>query len=190
MSANGPDGVRPGARAWRPRRPIRRFAGFTLVEVLVALVIMAVIAGVMVLSLSGLDPRRAEREAERLAAVLTLACEQAELAGRELGVHLAASGYGFSLAGDSGWLPFAAGHRFRTRSLDGVTLEVAGLALPRVPAFEDAPQAVCYPGGELSALDVRLRHGERLLARVRTGADGAPAIERSDDDGRSWRPLR
>jgi general secretion pathway protein H len=190
VSVVGPVLHRPGAVLRRPHHPLPRPSGFTLIEVLVALVIMAVLAGVMVLSLSGLDPRRAEREAERLAALLTLACEQAELAGRELGVHLAASGYGFSLADGREWLGFAAGHRFRTRSLDAVTLQVPGLALPALPDFDEDPQAVCFPGGELSALDVRLRHGERVLARVRTGADGAPGIESSDDDGRSWRPLR
>jgi general secretion pathway protein H len=190
VSVGGPGTHRPGAGPRRGHRRRVRAAGFTLIEILVAMVIMAVLAGVMVLSLSGMDPRRAEREAERLAALLTLACEQAELAGRELGVHLAGSGYGFSLADGPDWLAFAAGHRFNTRTLDAVTLEVPGQALPALPDFDQEPQAVCFPGGELSALEVRLRLGERVLARIRTGADGAPGIESSDDDGRSWRALR
>lgn len=178
-------GVLCGPQLVRSRRS--RSTGFTLIEVLVALVILATLAGVLVISLPSFDQRRAEREAERFAALLVLACEQAELGGRELGVHLAQTGYGFSLADREGWLPYGGGHRFQERELAGISLRLPDAHLPGQLDFERAPEAVCWPGGELSALELRFVHGERELARVRTGADAAPVFERSDGEG-GWRP--
>lgn len=166
-----------------------RRAGFTLIEVLVALVILATMAGVLVISLPGFDQRRAEREADRLAALLMLACEQAELSGRDIGVHLSATGYGFSLADRDAWLPYPEGHRFGPRLTEGIQLALPDVNLPAVPEFEAPPQAICWPSGELSALDIRLVQGERERARVRTGADMMAIVEVADDT-RTWRPLR
>lgn len=163
-----------------------RRAGFTLIEVLVVVVVLAVLAGALAIAMPGFDQRRAEREADRFAAMLALACEQAELAGRELGVHLGAAGYGFSLADLDGWLPFGNGHRFHEHVLEGVELALPDAELPPVPDYERAPQASCWPTGELSALDVRFVHGERVFARVRAGADALPLLELAGDDG-AWR---
>lgn len=166
-----------------------RGGGFTLIEVLVALVILATMAGVLVMSLGGFDQRRAEREADRLAAFLMLVCEQAELSGREVGIHLATGGYGFSLSDRDAWLPYPAGHRFEERRVNGVRLALADGELPPEVDFRLPPQATCWPSGELSALDVRLMHDDRERARVRTGADTAPVVE-IPDDAQAWRALR
>lgn len=156
-------------------------------------VILAVMVAVAVVSLSGLDGRRLEREAQRFSALLLLACEQSELSGREVGIHLAGSGYGFSLATAQGWAAFADG-RFRSRELEGVQLQLTdGSPLPELPDFQLPPQAVCWPSAELSAVDVRFaRPGEGIdgthALRVRTGADARPWVEFLDAGG-AWRPL-
>lgn len=168
--------------------------GFTLIEILVVVVIIAVMVSVAVVSLSGLDGRRLEREAERFSALLRLACEQSELSGRELGIHLAGTGYGFSLATAQGWAPFGDGHRFRSRQLDGVNLQLADAApLPERPDFQVPPQALCWPSAELSALDLRFvpagaAQPAQARLRVRTGADAQPWLEWRDDAGH-WRSL-
>lgn len=166
-----------------------RRAGFTLIEVLVALVILATMAGVLVISLPGFDQRRAEREADRMAALLMLACEQAELSGRDIGLHLSATGYGFSLSDREAWLPYPEGHRFGLRFTEGVALALPDLVLPPVPDYEAPPQVICWPSGELSELDVRVVQGDHERARVRTGADAVAIVEVADE-ARSWRPLR
>lgn len=166
-----------------------RRAGFTLIEVLVALVILATIAGVLVVSLPASDERRLRREAERLSAMLALACEQAELSGREIGIHLAGSGYGFSLADREGWLPYAAGHRFAERAIEGAELHAGRQVLPAAVDFDSAPQAVCWPTGELSSMDLRLAHRGQERFRVRTMVDGTARVEVAQDAGH-WRALR
>lgn len=74
----------------------QRAAGFTLVEMLVVLVIIGVmIAGaVLAIGVAGRD-RALETEANRFAALIDFAREQAELQSRELGVRMTAAGYTF-----------------------------------------------------------------------------------------------
>lgn len=150
---------------------------------------MATMAGVLVISFPGLDQRRAEREAERLAGLLGLACEQAELSGRNIGLHLATGGYGFSVADAADWLWFEGDHRFRRRTVDGLELAIPGARLPVQAEPGQPPHAQCWPAGELSALEVRFVHAGQVRARVRTGADALPVVEFSDD-GRDWRAPR
>lgn len=71
-------------------------AGFTLVEVLVTLFVIAVIAGVAVIRLGGDDRQEVvDREAGRLAGLIELAREEAILAGQEWGLALTAESYRF-----------------------------------------------------------------------------------------------
>lgn len=76
----------------RPGRPY----GFTLIEVLVVIVIIGVMAGMIVVSMTMGDPRRELlREAERLRTVLSLAAEEAVIQQIELGAEFTESGYRF-----------------------------------------------------------------------------------------------
>ncbi len=172
----------PGSGSRIPNR------GFTLIEVLVAVTIIAIIVAVAVVSIGGNDQRQIQREAERFAALVTLACEQAELSGRQIGVHLGQRAYGFSLATSDGWLPFGAGHRFHERELTATRLQPGAGSLPNKPEFEAEPQALCWPSGELSELDLRFARNDEARMRVRTAADARALIETSDD-GRHWRAL-
>ncbi len=191
-TCNRPAGHAAGGQA--PGGKARRCGGFTLIEILVVVVIMAVMVAVAVVSLSGLDGRHLEREAERFSALLHLACEQSELSGRELGIHLATTGYGFTMASAQGWLPFPDDHRFRVRELDGVALQLAdGALLPDRPDFQAPPQVLCWPSAELSALDLRFlaegaTAGTAARLRVRTGADALPWVELRDE-ANGWQPL-
>lgn len=79
-------------------RPTHRrlHAGFTLVEVLVTLFVVAMIAGIVVISLGGDDRQEVvDREALRLARLLELAREEAILGGEEWGFALTPESYRF-----------------------------------------------------------------------------------------------
>jgi len=78
-----------------PRSDRGASAGFTLVEVLVVLVIIAMVAGLLVVTVSDNPQRRLQREAADLAALLNFASDEAVLRGVELGLIIDDHGYRF-----------------------------------------------------------------------------------------------
>src|SRR3546814_19536228 len=67
------------------RRDVNTQRGITLIELLVALVIVAVLSAAAVLAIPDFGARRAEVTAERFTALLGRACERAEVSGRDMG---------------------------------------------------------------------------------------------------------
>ncbi len=163
--------------------PISRAGGVSLLELLVVIAILAVVATGAALAIANAGPeRRLEREGRRLAALVELACERAQLTGREHGVHFSRAGYAFGLATPVGWRVLNDGE-LRPRLLEsGFSLAAAR---DDVPLKLDAgtplePQVVCFASGELTPFETTLGlagatlaiHG-RPDARVEL-ADAAP----------------
>lgn len=70
--------------------------GFTLIEVLVVVVIIGIVSSVVLISLDVIgDDRDLQREARRLASLIELAADEAELQGRDFGVEFIRQGYRF-----------------------------------------------------------------------------------------------
>lgn len=89
---------RPAPRP--PRRPARHRsvpdAGFSLLELLVVVTIIAILAGAAVLSMGTLgSDREIQREAERLSSLIDLLTEEAVMASHDYGVLFSESGYRF-----------------------------------------------------------------------------------------------
>lgn len=150
--------------------------GLTLVEVLVAVAILAVLSALAVAAAGGIgDARRVDREAERFSALVTLACERAALGGRTYGIHLGRSGYAFSRRFGADWR-IERDNVLRARVLpSGLVFELrrADLSLPLTQDPPPVPQGWCQPSGELAPLVVSLRAREGApAARIRLDADG------------------
>lgn len=84
----------------------RRIGGFTLVELLVVVTLMGLVSGAVILAL----PDRAtplRRDAERFAARLQQARDEAVLTGRTIEVSVSADGYAFAARDADGRHPLA-----------------------------------------------------------------------------------
>ncbi len=79
-------------------------AGFTLLEVLVTLLIMALLTGLAALALPGGDEQDARTEAQRLAALFDTAREQAAALSMPVAWAAGPSGYAFLRPSPRGWV--------------------------------------------------------------------------------------
>ncbi len=132
--------------------------GFTLVELMVVIAIIGVAAGAVVLSMPDPRPTLAV-EAERFAARLTLAREEAVMTNRPVALHADAAGYGFESFDGAVWTP-----------LNGV---LASTAWGEGAAVAGTARVEFDPTGGADAASVRLeREGRSFTVAV----DGAGEV--------------
>ncbi len=89
--------------------------GFTLLEMLVALVIAGILVGVATLSIGAFD-RNLRYEAERLAQLLTLAREEALVRGAPIRLEADEDRYRFAIWRDRRWQPILNDRELRERA--------------------------------------------------------------------------
>ena len=126
--------------------------GFTLVELMIVLAIMALAATAVVLTIPG-EERTVRSEADRLTARLAAARDIAVIEGRSVAVNFAPSGYGFERRISGEWQPLP-GRAFEQRNWPGDVRFAAGdgqgaarILFDRV-GISPTPQAVVLTGGE------------------------------------------
>ena len=127
-----------------PRRSIQ---GFTLVELLVVIVIIAILTTLALVSLNvfGSDPR-ADKTARQIADLAQLAAQQAEMTGQEYGLRVEPHAYGFYVYDGRRWTEAKDNDLFRRRELDPdidliLTLEGTPVKLVPAPSTADAAAA-------------------------------------------------
>jgi len=133
--------------------------GFSLIEILVVTVILAVVAAAVTLAVAGAGgERQLARDADRVAALVGYACEQAELSGRDIGLSLSRGGYRFSRSEHTDWLLLRDGElRPRKWSISPiVTLSRDGNRVGVDEEFPEKPQLACFSSGELTAFRLEL----------------------------------
>jgi general secretion pathway protein H len=161
--------------------------GFTLIEVLVTVVILAVMATVLVLSVGAGDEEQVlRREVERLQARISYACERAELSGREIGLHLRAGGYAFSAAQIEGWQFIEDDVALKRAVLpEAITLRADDRELD--DQFDEQPQFLCLASGETTPIAIEFAAGAHATRwRIDIGLDGNTSLRRRGVDDRDW----
>ncbi len=142
--------------------------GYTLLEVLVVVIILAVLSGFAVLKLRGQsEAQQLNEAADRFAALVEMQCEEALLGNRTIRVNVDQAGYRFEVSTRSGWQPHPM-EVFRDREWPGpvsLQLDVDGAGGDRA--------IYCLPTGELTPFELGLRSGDGSRAGVRGTALGA-----------------
>ena len=98
---------REGARDAQRRGKGEGECGFTLIELLIVLFIIGLVAGAVVLALPG-DSAALSEDADRFAARVAAARDEAVVSARPIAVWIAPSGYGFDARQDRQWVPLNA----------------------------------------------------------------------------------
>jgi type II secretion system protein H len=134
---------------------MRHEHGFTLIEVMIVLAIIAVVATTFTLSI---DSRRGpDEQIERLRRVLEAVAERAEIRGTPMTVEFVAKGYRISSFDPRGnWIPVRGEALFAEQSVPDLTwagLSVDGQAAPPKLVFgssmPDFVLRIATPGGEV-----------------------------------------
>jgi general secretion pathway protein H len=168
-------GTSPTRRPGRPAGARAAYAarGFTLIEILVVAVIIALVCAGMILSVSltGRD-RELEKESDRLQALFNYTREQAELQTREYGIMFEDDGYEF-LTYDvhrGTWRSVVEDDALIARKLpDGLDFKLKVDARPVVlkrpkDAKDKTPQVMIFSNGDLSTFETTLeRAGVRSV---------------------------
>lgn len=181
------------------RRRVHACAGFTLLELLVALLVIAMLWGIAVLSLERGD-QNLEVEATRLRGLLQLAGEEAVLRARQYGLRFARDGSDadrivceWMVLEDQRWqlLESAPFEAYRLPAELSIDLRLDGLAVAPAPATNTAdepepePQLLFLSSGESSSYSIELRSEQEPDRWYRISANIAGQVELDSSDARS-----
>jgi general secretion pathway protein H len=152
-----------------------RHAGFTLLELLIAMSIVGVLSAMLVVISTPGESALARTEARRLAALLELALAEAHASGQGIAWSSERSGYSFWHRADDGeWVRFPDGSEFRRRSLPGATqLRDVLIDARELPEGE---RVVLSPYGFGGALEATMSGGSASFA-IRAGVIGRVSVQ-------------
>lgn len=165
----------PAMRLSQPFAPAGRVGGFTLLELLVVLIIVAAMVSLAGVNLAPDARQRLREEASRLAVLLGHARDEAITTGVPMAWQGTDDGYRFvRRAADRTWQPVDTDDALRARTLP------AGVSFARIDVTMQspgrAPVIVLAPNGIIEPFRITLANGEYRIS-VSSDGFGAPVLE-------------
>lgn len=166
----------------------RSSAGFSLLEVLVVITIMAVLTGVVVLGFTGNDQRqKQEGVAEQLSQRLSLVRQRSLQRNKTWGLVVEATGYSFSEYDqvNQAWIPQTE-RPFGPNAMSGeleLRVQVEGETLVAGDTTEDErqPEVLFFASGEITPFTLTLETLDREVAwSIHSDGLSAIALERGE----------
>ena len=167
--------------------PASRSSGFSLLEILVVLTILAVLTGTVMLSFTGAESEQALKgAAERMAMRIELARQHALTRNREWGIYVEDAGYRFAELDpeQQAWIEMSQ-RPFNENDLPelvGLSLEVDEYDSLPFENDEDLPQILIFSSGEITPFTLLLEP-EWETTPWAVSSDGLARVEasRSED---------
>lgn len=156
-----------------------RQRGYTLIEVMVVVVVIAALSSMVVLSTMPNDGAQAENEARRLATLLELSMAEARASGRTIAWSAETDGYSFWQASEDGeWTRYPDTSIYRQRVFGGRTEFRQVL----VDARELAPgdRVILSPYGSRGLIEATIAGGNSRFI-LRGGVVGRMSLQRIQD---------
>lgn len=161
--------------------------GFSLVEMLVVVLIIGLMTGVAVLSLSLVESHPLRDNAERLAALVREAGENASMQGQNLALGFWRHGWRFYVLREGGaWQPLTDDTLLRARTLPrglSLALELQGESVVLEDHDKTKPQVFLLSSGEMQPFVVEISSPGHVSMRVRGNAIGEVRVRRVDAAG-------
>ncbi len=158
----------------RSRLRLRADKGFSLIEVLVVLVVLASVIVISTLSLQGLQSRGLTLEAERLGARIHAAQDEARLLAQAIRLELDDRGYRFYRNQLGRWQLIEGDELLKPRAWEAFTeWRTDSIALRQYPGGVDGAKGVDVKGADVKGADVK---GADVRGGVAEGAVASPSF--------------
>ena len=148
--------------------------GFTLIEIMVVIVIVAVLISAVALSFPPVGDKLLKENADRFSALISLAQDEAILQSTELAVEITPTGYSFYQNIDNSWVTFSS-TPFSKRELPAeisTKLYLDGISINLKDRDENKPQVVILSSGEMTPFIYTLQFKQQSEIKMKVDANG------------------
>jgi len=165
---------------------MKRKHGFTLIEILIVMLIISIVSGVAILSITHNQQKQLEQTAKKLARLITLADDEAMLKPATLGLGFSQTGYQFfhyepsENEEDNHWKPLEDRH-FGLQALPA-NVQIRILIEDHEMPLNGQPQIIISESGDITPFVLLIgKSGENPAYQVLSTAEGEVKSEPVDE---------
>lgn len=152
----------------------RNQRGFTLIEIMVVITIVAVLMGAVTLSFPRTGDNLLKEQAERFSALISLAQDEAILQSSELALFVNKTGYVFYRNQNGSWAPYSSRPFSQRTYPGGITAStiVEGVDLNFKENIEATPQIIIFSSGEMTPFSYVFNYQNKSKITLEISATG------------------